>query len=135
MLIPIQPRPSAETSSPLFPSIRFFISSPVVTSILGKAVQSTDRGLVGFRAAGGIRGSLGLSPILRWHALPGTEGPRERVRIFVTEKVCGFRQFEYRIAEVIPGHLVSSLIQDPLIVGACILQTALQRAGTHVKIL
>src|SRR5271157_2504430 len=125
MLIPIQPRPSAETSSPLFPSIRFFISSPVVTSILGKAVQSTDRGLVGFRAAGGIRGSLGLSPILRWHPLPGTEGPRERVRIFVTEKICGFRQFEYRIAEVVPGHLVPGFIQDPLVIRTYVLQAPL----------
>src|SRR5271165_7334568 len=118
MLIPIQPRPSAETSSPLFPSIRFFISSPVVTSILGKAVQSTDRGLVGFRAAGGIRGSLGLSPILRWHPLPSTESPPEGIGILVTKEVCSLRQFQHRIAEVIPGHLMSSFIQDPLIVGA-----------------
>ena len=53
--------------------------------------------------------------------------------MFKAQQVSCFVQLKGRIAEVVPGHLVTCLIKNALEARAGILQAALQSARAHVK--
>src|SRR5271154_3360748 len=134
----MHPNPRAETSKPLLPNVRFFIDSPYETRLFvfegAERLTTVPRNSVGFLNAGGTCRFLRFSPILRGHALPGTEGSREGVGILVAEKIGSLCQFQHRVGEVIACHLMTRLIQYALVVRAGILQPPLQGTWAHVEV-
>src|SRR5580704_19302524 len=134
----MRPSPSAETSRPPSPKVRFFIGSPCVNLAVclrgNSSSQDRSEELVGFRSDGGTCHFLRLSPILRRHSLPGAESAREGVGILVAEKIGSLCQLQDRVAEVVACHLMTCLIQHALVVRARILQPPLQSPRAHVQV-
>lgn len=64
-------------------------------------------------------------PVTWWHAFPDAKCPSKGIRVFEAEQVRSFVKLQSGVAEVVAGHLVTSLIKQSLIVGPGILQTAL----------
>src|ERR1700726_2350263 len=70
--------------------------------------SSYARGLVRRRT------TVSLTPIAWRYALPCAECATERVWIFKAKQIRGFIQLQDGIGEVVPCHLMSSFIQNPL---------------------
>src|SRR5579875_326248 len=130
----MQPRPRAETSRLLFPSVRFCIFTP--GDVFG-GIGLWNCGLPGSCVVLRLRGcggSMRFSPVAGGNALPGAEGADERVCVFVAEEIGGLVQLKDRVAEVVAGHLMAGLVQDALEAGAGILKAALKRAGAEMEL-
>src|ERR1035441_9147979 len=102
----MQPRPMAETSRLLFPSVRFCIASPYKLVFLEIGSQLRCCSCTVF-----------LPPASRWNPLPSAESTNEGVSVLVSEKVSSFIQLENGIVEIAASKQVTSFVSNALKAG------------------
>jgi|SRR5580704_6757847 hypothetical protein len=74
-------------------------------------------------------GSAMRLTLIAWrYAFPGAKRTAKRVRVFKAKPVCSLIQPQDGVGEVVPSHLVSGFVQNPLEAGTRFLQATLQRS-------
>ena len=67
------------------------------------------------------------------NSFPGMECADEGIRVFVSEEISGFVQFEQRTIQIVAGELVAGILKNLLEVVARVLKASLQCSRTDVK--
>src|SRR6516162_11669950 len=115
--MPMQPRPIADTSRLLLPSLRLCMNSP---STKGARLRYCSCALF-------------FAPASRWNSFPRAESADEGVGVLISEKIGRFTQLENGIIEVVARKSTPRLLQKALEARACVPQTALQSARADMK--
>jgi hypothetical protein len=64
----------------------------------------------------------------RGNSLPCSKGTDEGVRVFISEQICGFVQFEVRVIKKMAGELMTDILKNLLEAVASVLKASLQRS-------
>src|SRR5207245_11487816 len=90
----MQPRPMADTSRLLFPSLRFFITLSFL--------------LVNWALLRGCLRTLVFAPASGWNSFPSAESANEGVSVLVSEKVRSFIPLEHGVIETVATHVTTT---------------------------